>query len=231
MLEGRTRLMALPAERQSLLTALTHDLAATVVADANHLLRTYDTREWPADNEVLAAALALRIASGDHDPGLAAGLAALQTSLSTIDHAGAGGLPPSTVARDRLTGGDVPRGCALSWTVAMRGLYDPPRAHDLYQRYRAGYFVDLLIAVGFREWPRGTSRPSDSDSGPIVLGVGAAASGIGVGAARLAGATADHEHLRASAESMMSAAIHGGPQAEVAEAMLLWAITARAWMP
>ena len=113
----------------------------------------------------------------------------------------------------------------------MRGLYDPPRARALYQRYREGFWLGLGPVVGFREWPRGVDRSGDADSGPIVLGIGTAASGIGIGAARLAGAADDHRALLGSAALAGMGVLERKRGAHHLErAMALWARTAQPWI-
>jgi hypothetical protein len=210
-----------------LLEPLAAGLARDVAAATDHLLPTYAHRVWPADNEVAAAALELYGTSVGPDAGIARGLAGLQSSLAALER---NGLPPSAVAAARLAGIDVPRGCALSWTVAMRGLYDPARAKALYLPYRSSFFVVLGPIHGFREWPPGIDRPADGDSGPIVGGIGLAASGIGIAAAQLAG---EHEHARALMESAELAGItsleaqRGDHWLE--RALTAWVRTARPW--
>jgi hypothetical protein len=210
------------------LRELSRGLARDLERAPNHLLPTYDRRAWPADNEVIAAALALYAARVEADPVVLEGLYSLEKSLATLE---ARGLPPSEVAPGTLRGIDVARGCALSWSVAMRGLHDRAGAERLYRGYRAAFFTDLGAVVGFREWPRGVTRSGDDDSGPIVLGIGVAASGIGLGAARLVGASTDEWRLRASAQAAGLSAVErlGGKISWVPRAMALWARTARAW--
>jgi hypothetical protein len=229
LLVGLRTLGPLDAERERFVRALVAGIADDLLAAQSHLLPSYGTRVWPADNEAAAAALDLYLIASERDTRVSAGLEALQGSLRSLESST---LPPSAVASDRLAAIDVPRGCALSWTVAMLGLYDPPRARSLNSRYRRDYFVELGPVRGFREWPRGVERPADADSGPIVSGVGTAASGIGIGAARLAGELDDHRALIESAELMGLAkleAVHRDRWLE--RALAIWARTARAWKP
>lgn len=225
MLVGRERIAP---RRDPFLRALVRGLAQELARAPNHLIPSDRTHTWPADNEVIAAALALYVARIDRDPIVVDGLAKLGRSLARLDERE---LPPSEVWQGELRGRDVPRGCALSWTVAMRGLYDREAAARLYRVYRARYFTDLGAVVGFREWPRGTTRPGDADSGPIVLGIGVAASGIGIGAARIIGDRSDEWRLRASAQSAGLSTVErlSGRTSWVARAMAAWARTARGW--
>jgi hypothetical protein len=111
----------------------------------------------------------------------------------------------------------------------MRGLNDRDAALRLYLRYRRIYWVELGVAAGFREWPPGTDRPADIDSGPIVLGVGAAATALGIGAARLTGEVSDEAALLASAKLME---VRRGSRTALAwheRAILAFVQSARIW--
>lgn len=225
LLVGLRGLAPLPPQREQLLRELARGLAADAAAAPRHLLASYGRRVYPADNEVAAAALAL-LQAQRRDDAVAPGLAALQGALGRLDEEG---LPPAEIAGPAR--GALSRGCALSWTVAMRGLYDPPRARSLYARYRAAFFESFGPFVGFREWPRGVEGSADSDSGPIIRGIGTAASGIGIGAARLAGAEEDHQALLTSARFAGMGILEGRRGAHQLErAMALWARSARPWL-
>lgn len=226
MLVARERLGPLREEHAAVKKTLLHGLAAEILADPNHLIPSYGQRTWPADNEVLAAAFELETSP---DPAVRDALAALQGSLAKLEERG---LPASEVEPDSLKGKDVPRGCALSWTVAMRGLYSPERARSLYEPYRKAFFTRVGPVVGFREWPRGVDRPADADSGPIVLGFGTAASGLALGASRLAGHWSDHRELRFSSGLAGAGWLENARGKQWLErAMLAWAKTARTWCP
>jgi hypothetical protein len=228
LLVGRARLVPLDADRRALLDALARGLASHLTDKPTHLLPSYGDRVWPADNEVIATALALYLDRLDGDRAVVPGLRALQRSLADLER---DGLPPSEIEPRRLRGREVPRGCALSWTVAMRAQHDRAGARRLYDAYRARFFVDWGALVGFREWPPGVDRPADSDSGPIVLGIGVAASGIGLGAARLAGATDDEGRLRATSIGAGMPLIERTPGRDgwTPRAMALWGRGARPW--
>ncbi|HEU4536929.1 MAG TPA: hypothetical protein VFS00_22560, partial [Polyangiaceae bacterium] len=152
----------------------------------------------------------------------------LRAALRSLE---VGALPPSALKPGSLEGSDVPRGCALSWTVAMRGLYDGAAARGLYERYRQAFWSGAGPLGGFREWPPGVERAADVDSGPIVLGVGAAATAIGIGAARLVGSHDDARALLATADAASGARARGGAGGRPLErAILLWAQTTRPWL-
>lgn len=218
MLTGKALWAPLTVRQQNLLDGILRILSARVEAAPMRLLPTYGRRVWPADNEVAWAALALR----GHPAATW-----MERPLRTLEDQG---LPPSELKVGSLRSRDVPRGCALSWTVGLRALHDPQSAHVLYRRYRDAYFTGVAPVVGFREWPRGVDRPADSDSGPIILGIGVAASGLGLGAARAVGDVPDVERLQRSARlaglGLVERRRSGG---WLMRAMAAWANNARAW--
>lgn len=227
MLEGRSLLGPLSEEQVTLQSALLRHLEGAMSRSPSRLLPSYGRRVWPADNEVLAAALLLATRRA---PGSTSTERALTELRQTLDRLEATGLPPAEVDFVSAAEVDVPRGCALAWTVAMRGLSSVSEAATLYERFRSGYFVHSGPLAGFREWPRGVDRPADVNSGPIVLGMGVAASGIGLGAARLADQPEDVRALSTSAQIVLASPVgQKAARTEVARAMWLWAETARPW--
>jgi len=88
-----------------------------------------------------------------------------------------------------------PRGCALSYSLLYLPTFAPKEAKRLYRAYKGSHLVDLGFIAGFREWPPGFKGPSDADSGPIIMGVGAAASAFGIGAALAMGDMALYRKL------------------------------------
>ena len=93
------------------------------------------------------------------------------------------GLFPSSLSP--VKNGDVPRGCATSWSALYLAQLDASVAFDQYSRARATLRENILGVGGFREWPPGRGGGGDFDSGPVVLGVGSAATGLGLGPARI----------------------------------------------
>jgi hypothetical protein len=231
LLVGRARLGPLSPPHRALADALARSLARDVAATRIRLLPTYaGARLWPADNEVVAAALTLYARHHGPDDAVARAARLLTDALTALERPGwrATGLPPSALHAATGAPLDVPRGCALSWTVAMRALHDPASARALYDRYRARHWVDAALVVGLREWPPGISRAPDVDSGPIVAGIGAAASGLGEGAARAVGATLDAERLHAAAALVVPLALRARGRARwPASAIAAWAHAAR----
>lgn len=218
MLTGKSLWAPLTTRQQALLDGVLATLAASVTSSRNHLLPTYGRRAWPADNEVAYAALALR------------GHPAAALMRDALDRLEEAGLPPSELKPGTLRGKDVPRGCALSWTVGLRALHQPQQARVLYGKYREAFFTGVGPVVGFREWPRGVDRPADVDSGPIILGIGVAASGLGLGAARAVGETGDLERLSRSARIAGLGLIEDRRGSQwLMRAMAAWAGNARTW--
>jgi hypothetical protein len=96
------------------------------------------------------------------------------------------GLMPSFVHRDGRAR-DVPRGCALSWSLAVLPSLDPDFAADQWAAYKHHFLRETFGLPAFREYPPGIERPGDLDSGPIVLGLGMSATAFGLAAARANG--------------------------------------------
>ena len=81
-----------------------------------------------------------------------------------------------------------PRGCALSWSSLYMAQFAPNEARDLYMNYRKNYFRHWCGLGGFRyEWPPNENYGMNSDTGPILFGIGLAASGFAIGPTRLFG--------------------------------------------
>jgi len=95
------------------------------------------------------------------------------------------GLPFSIVSK--LGAPSPPRGCELSWRIALLSAMDPPAAAGLYRAYKAAFWSEKLLYAGFREFPKGNESREDVDSGPIIDGIGLTATGLGIAAARSQG--------------------------------------------
>ena len=138
---------------------------------------------WPADQA--AAMYALWLYDNNHGTDRLGPVRTAHDAVMAERGVATNGLPVSELGH--LAYGDLPRGCALSWTVRYQAAYDPDGAKALWEKYVKAYFVDLGPMGGFREWPPGVERAADVDSGPIVFGVGAAATAFG----RIAAAVGD----------------------------------------
>ncbi len=79
-----------------------------------------------------------------------------------------------------------PRGCELSWRVALMADLDATAARQLYRNYVRSFWLDRRVMVGFAEWPGGKAAKQDIDSGPVVMGIGSAATAFGIAAAKAA---------------------------------------------
>ena len=92
-------------------------------------------------------------------------------------------LPHSRINMVTGRGLVVPRGCDLSLRICMQWHIAPEYTRELYRNYVKSFWVDRGVLAGFAEWPGGKSKLADTDSGPIILGVGMSATGLGLGAA------------------------------------------------
>lgn len=82
---------------------------------------------------------------------------------------------------------DVPRGCALSWSLAVLPRLAPKIAAEQWAAYQKSFVHCTLGTCLVREYPPGIDRAGDVDSGPIVNGYGLAATAFGLAAARANG--------------------------------------------
>ncbi|MBN1962624.1 MAG: hypothetical protein JW841_16955 [Deltaproteobacteria bacterium] len=92
-------------------------------------------------------------------------------------------LPVSEITNTTKTS-QIPRGCALSFSIRYMAAFAHKQAIILWKQYIQTFKISFLGFSGLREWPPNTSARSDIDSGPIIMEVGAAATGFGLGAAR-----------------------------------------------
>jgi len=96
-------------------------------------------------------------------------------------------LPYSRVYDGTGEGLTLPRGCELSWRIALLADLDADLARRTYANYVKAFWLERPTLAGFAEWPFGRSSRQDFDSGPVVMGIGTTASGFGIAAARAAG--------------------------------------------
>jgi len=131
---------------------------------------------------------------------------------------------------------DGPRGCALSWSLALMPGFAPDFASSQYALFRKNWFIQVGGITGIREWWPGQEGKMDCDTGPIIGGIGAAASGFGIAAAKVHGDAENFLKLLRSAE------LFGFPTWNVrreknyflgrvllADILLLWGKTIRVW--
>lgn len=191
--------------------ALHHELAAGLaaksVADEYAHVPSYRNFElrWPADQSALLAGLH----RADVAHGTSLLVAPLEHFTTFIEARGLhrSGLPVSEVT-GKGPGARYPRGCAQSFISRYLAEVDPTRTATWWKTYKKGYFVTLpLGVVGFREWPPGVDGASDTDSGPIVFGIGAAASALAISAAKAQGDGSLARQLQASADQVLALGI------------------------
>lgn len=191
------------------------------------------TARWPADQA--AAMYALWLYDNNHGTDTLTAVRTAHDAVMADRGTAANGLPVSELGH--LDYADLPRGCALSWTVRYRAAFDPDGARALWDRYVAAYFVDYGLFGGFREWPPGVDRAADDDSGPITLGVGASATAFGLVAARTVGDDAIAGRIARASSAGHAAAAHDPDLAAVANGPLAAAIEWKAraadarWFP
>lgn len=196
-----------PCPDAALHNALAAGLAAQSVADEYAHVPSYKNFElrWPADQSALLAGLH----RADVAHGTSFHVEPLEKFTTFIEQKGLhrSGLPVSEVT-GKGPGARFPRGCAQSFISRYLAEVDAPRAAAWWKAYKKGFFVTLpLGVVGFREWPPGVDGASDTDSGPIVFGIGAAASALAISAAKAQGDGALARQLQGSAETVMSLGI------------------------
>jgi hypothetical protein len=144
-------------------------------------LESYPSQTWPVDN--LAALESLRLHDGLYRTTYGdAGDRWAQWMAAHLDPAT--GLFNMQIDQH---GGivDGPRGCGLSWTLAFLPPLAPDLARRQYEIYRTSFFRHPLGTTGIREFPTDRSGTFvDSDTGPIIFGLGTAATGFGIAAAK-----------------------------------------------
>ena len=102
------------------------------------------------------------------------------------------GLPFSKLHPTTWKGIEAPRGCDVSWRIALLSEIAPEVAAKQYTNYVEHFWLDRVVVAGFAEWANGKPGRQDVDSGPIFMGIGSAASTLGIAAATTRG---DDERL------------------------------------
>lgn len=183
---------------------LARGLSRLSVAEPTGMVPSYRALplRWPADQSALLAGL--------HRADVAHGWSTHEAPLRRF-HEGVtlhrSGLPVSEVT-GKGPGARFPRGCAQSFISRYLAEVDPERTAGWWKTYRSTFLVELPLGVmGFREWPPGIERAADSDSGPIVLGIGVAASALGLSAAKAQGDADLARRLERSADRVSSLGI------------------------
>lgn len=194
---------------EALHVELSRELSEASVADPFAHLPSYRSLSlrWPADQSALLAGLH----RADVAHGTSFHVEPTKAYFAFIDEKGThrSGLPKSEVT-GKGPGAKYPRGCAQSFISRYLAEVDAPRTLAWWKTYRSGYFVSLPLGIaGFREWPKGVDGQVDSDSGPVVFGIGTAASALAISAAKANGDAATARKLERSAETVTSLGVGG----------------------
>lgn len=196
----RGRLIALVGDADPAEVKRFHDdsviLARAFAASASGVLEAYPGMSWPVDS--LFGYRSLQIHDGLYATKLFTTFGRFKDTMRRFQDR-ATGLMPSFVYLDGRPR-DVPRGCALSWSLAVLPGLDPGYAAEQWAAYRRGFARCAGGLCLFREYPTGLVRGPDSDSGPIVGGLGMSASAFGLAAARATGDMDSAESLRRTGE-------------------------------
>jgi hypothetical protein len=155
-------------------------LADALEANEGRPIRSFPGYSWTFDTvPALASVVAFENTSGDARRSRAL-IEAHRRWEGTSGTEPDTGLPWSRVSPDGTRGLAPPRGCDLSWRIALLASFDRERAEALYRRYVEAFWLDRGVASGFAEWPEGSSSRADLDSGPVLWGIGSAATGLGL---------------------------------------------------
>jgi len=167
------------------------------VASPSAHLDTFPGHAWPADNVPALYSLVVHDRLYGTDYGRAAARW-VERMAATLD-------PDTGLMASKIDYGsgeplDVPRGCGTSFTFAFLPDIAPDFARTQYAAYRRHFFKTTLGFAGIREYPANRGRRADTDSGSILLQVGAAATGIGIAATKAVGDDAAFESIVRLAE-------------------------------
>jgi hypothetical protein len=203
----------------ALVPRLAEGLSRRLQRAGDSLLETYPGEVYVPDNLVAAAALALlrRCEGRGDDPEVSRFLDRLNDSH-----------------RDPANGlfvfapGQSARGSGAAWTAYFLSFVDPALAADQFDRLFDGFGAFGGVAV--REWPVGTNRPGDVDSGPLLFGLSPSATGFAMAGPALRNDEAAARKLRLTAETV--GVTWGGRfllSPLVGDAIVLAASTATPW--
>jgi len=129
-----------------------------------------------------------------------------------------------------------PRGCALSWSLAFMPGFAPDFAASQYARYSRNWYIRVCGFAGFREWYGGKKGVIDTDTGPVLAGIGAAASGFGIAATKVHGDVGKFTELLREAELFSFPIWNARGEKNyffgkmlLVDVLLLWGKTVRVW--
>ncbi len=144
-------------------------------------LRSFPQYSWPFDTIPVLVSLDLYDARTSRPRSAQAVRAHLSWVRANATHPGLR-LPYSRIDNATGRGRELPRGCDLSFRLCLLPQVDRAYAEQQYAQYLKHYWLDQGLLAGFAEWPGGTKRFEDMDSGPIIMGIGLGSTGLGLGA-------------------------------------------------
>ncbi len=173
------------AKHHALMSRQRIALADELTAAKFHVLDDYPGECYP--NDVLWAVAAIQRAAklddANHDDLVAGLMASLDGSLRDEN-----GLPAFEVDPHMGRILQQSRGCGNSGILSFAAELNTLVAARWYQAYEKEFWKQSWYAVGFTEYPRGSTRSGgDVDSGPVVAEFGWVASAFGIGAAKTVG--------------------------------------------
>lgn len=164
-------------------TKISMQLNFAFINNSDHHIYSYSgiMYKWPADQTASLYSLFLYDMNYDSD-------ISVEPVRYWINYMNQYGLYSDTSLHiSEITGAlpysNIPRGCALSWSIKYMSEFAPEEAKKMWDEYVNLFLVDILLFSGFREVPEGISFIPDSDSGPIFMEVGSAATAFGMAAA------------------------------------------------
>lgn len=164
----------------SLHSRISHHLAEATLQSPTRTIASYGgtPQRWPADQTATLYSLHLY----DKKHGTDISELPVEEWLAYMQEHGS---TPEGLHHSELTTkeGEVPRGCALSWSVYYMSAFAPEQAEKLWDTYTEHFLSNYGVMSGLREWPRGHEGEADIDSGPIINGIGASATVFGIRAA------------------------------------------------
>jgi hypothetical protein len=159
---------------------LTDLLVAAMTPRGGAPIESYPQYSWSFDT----APVLLSIRLHDHLTGRRRADALVRDHVTWLKAHGtdpATGLPLSQIRNGQQAVRHPPRGCGLSWRIAMLAQLDADYARQLYAAYVKHFWLQRELIAGFAEWPGGRGG-TDVDSGPILMGVGASTAALGISA-------------------------------------------------
>ncbi len=166
---------------------ITEHLAQQTLQDPQKNIHSYPTLnyKWPADQTAVLYSLWLF----DKNYGTEISKKPISEWMNYMDEKKTDkktGLYVSEVTGE-YPGADVPRGCAISWSIRYMAAFAPEKAAEQWEFYKQNFEQQYWPLAAFREWPVNYYGFSDVDSGPILAGNGVAATAFAIGTSRALG--------------------------------------------